>query len=106
MRAVTKVVKMQQSGTMGAVTDKEFDASKNKCKICKYITTLCVNAEELGGVQKPFKCVWCGIDAYFVCRVCIYSKNKPIHLYLNTMQEKGKVKQLFFKWHDMNHFDI
>ena len=47
MGAVTKAVKTQQSGTVGAVTEKDFAIAKKKRRICKDITTLCVHAEKI-----------------------------------------------------------
>ena len=78
MRAVTKLVKAQQSGTLGAVTEKDFAVANKKRIICKHITTLCVHAEKSVFVKKPLKCVWCGLDTYFVCRVCLDHNKKPI----------------------------
>ena len=93
MRVVTKVVKRQKSRTAIAVTEKDFSVSNNNLRICKEITTLCVHTEKSGSVQKPLKCVWCGIDTYFICRVCLDSNKKPIIFYLNPMQEKSEGKK-------------
>ena len=46
MRAVTKVVRTQQSGRVGEVTEKDFAIAKKKRRICKDITTLCFHAEK------------------------------------------------------------
>ena len=57
-------------------------------------------------LKKNLKCVWYGLDAYFVCRVFLGSNKKPITFHLNTIQVNGIGKQLFFKWHDENHFGL
>ena len=106
MRAATKVVKTQQSGTVVEGTEKEFAIAKKKRKICKDITTLCIHSEKPGFVQKPLKYVWCGLDTYFVCRVCIDSNNKPINLNLKIMGVNGVGKKLFSKRHGANQFSL
>ena len=78
MRGVGKVVKTQQSVTVGAVTKNKFTIANKKQRICKNTTTLCVHAEISVFVKKHLKCVWCGIDTYFVCRFFPDSKKKPI----------------------------
>ena len=62
MRAVTKVVKMQQSVTVGEVTEKGFSVAKKKRQICKHVTTLGVHTEKSGFLKKPLKYIWCGLD--------------------------------------------
>ena len=106
MRAATKVVKKQQSGTVVEGTEKDFSVAKKKRQICKDITTLCIHSEKPGFVQKTLKYVWCGLDTYFVCRVCIDSNKKPINLNLKIIQVNGVGKQLFSKWHGANHFSL
>ena len=93
IRAVAKMLNTQQSGTVRAVTDKDFAIAKKKWRICKHITILCVHAEKSVFVKKPLKYVWCGLEIYFICRVCIDSNKKPITLHLNTMQVSGVGKQ-------------
>ena len=56
--------------------------------------------------QKPLKYVWCGLDTYFVCRVCIDSNNKPINLNLKIMGVNGVGKKLFSKRHGANQFSL
>ena len=46
IKAVTKVVKSQHSGTVVAVTWKDFDDAKKERRIWKYITLSCVEAEK------------------------------------------------------------
>ena len=46
MRAVIKSMKMNQSVTVGAVTEKYFNVAKKERKICKDISTFCVRAEK------------------------------------------------------------
>ena len=104
--AVTKVASTQKSGSVGEVTEKYFAIAKKKRQICKDITTLCFHAEKSGFKKKPLKCVWCGLDTYFVCRVCLDSNKKPIPLHLNRMRENGIGKQCSFKWHGANHFGL
>ena len=85
MRAVKKVVKTQQSGTLGEVTEKDFAVANKKRIIFKDITTVCVHAEKSVFVKKPLKYVWCGLGTYFVCRVCLDHNKKPIPFHLNKM---------------------
>ena len=106
MRAVTKVARTQKSGRVGKFTEKDFAIAKKKRRICEDITTLCFHAEKSGFVKKPLKCVWCGLDTYFVCKVCLDSNKNPIPLHLNTLRGNGIGKQCFFKWHDENHFGL
>ena len=42
MWSVTKVVNTQQSGTVGAVTEKDFAIADEKRQICKDISTVSV----------------------------------------------------------------
>ena len=46
MRAVIKLVKMQQPITLVAVTEKYFAIAKKERKICKEITTFFVHTEK------------------------------------------------------------
>ena len=46
MREVIKVVRTQQSGRVGAVTEKDSTIAKKKKRICKDITTLCFHTEK------------------------------------------------------------
>ena len=100
------MIKTQQSGTVVEGTEKEFAIAKKKRKICKDINTLCIHSEKPGFVQKPLKYVWCGLDTYFVCRVCIDSNQKQIDLNLKIMQVNSVGKQLFSKWYGANHFSL
>ena len=93
MRVATKVVKTHQLVTVREVTEKYFTAAKKKRQVCKDIIKLCVYAEKSGFVKKPLKIVWCGLDTYFVCRVCLDYNKKPIPLHLNTIQGTGVGKQ-------------
>ena len=93
MRAVTKVVRTYQSVRVGEVTEKEFSVAKNKWRVCKDINTLCFYAKKSGFVNKPLKCVWCGLDTYLVCIFCLDSKKKPTPLHLNNIQGNVVGKQ-------------
>ena len=93
MRAATEVVNTQQSGMVVKGTEKDFSVAKKKRKICKDITTLCIYSGKTGFVQKTLKYVWCGLDTYFVCRVCIDSNKKQINLNLKIMRVNGVGKQ-------------
>ena len=59
--AVKKVVNRKQSVMVGGVMEKDFSVSKKKRRICKDITALCFHVERSGSLQKPLKCVWCGL---------------------------------------------
>ena len=84
-----KMARTQQSGKVVAVTGKYFAVAKKNRQVCKDITTLCFHAEKPGFIKKPLKCVWCDLDNYFFCRVCLDSSKKKITLNLNTMQGNG-----------------
>ena len=88
-----KVVKRQKSVTVGAVTDKYFAVAKKKRRLCKYITIFCDHAEKLGSAQKPLKCVWWGLDTYFISIFCLDYNKKPIIFHLNAVLVKGEGKQ-------------
>ena len=75
---------------MGSVMEKGFSVAKNNWEICKEITTFCFHAEKQGFVKKPLKCVQCGLEIYFVCRVCIDYNKKPIY---KEMRGNGVGKQ-------------
>ena len=55
MITVTKVVRIQQSGSVGAVTQKYFAVAKKKRQIFKDITTQCFHAEKSGFVKETLE---------------------------------------------------